>query len=133
MNILFVCKFNRFRSRVAAAYFNKINKNKKIKARSAGLIRGSPLDKLQIQTAKSLGINIKGKPLGISTKLLKWQDAIILVSDDVPPALFADNKKYGKKLIVWKIPDTQINNKKVVLKIIKSITNKIDKLVKGAK
>ncbi len=30
MNIIFVCKYNRFRSRVAEAYFKKINKDKNI-------------------------------------------------------------------------------------------------------
>jgi len=43
MKILFVCKHNRFRSKVAEAFFNKLKKNKKIKAESAGLV----LDKLR--------------------------------------------------------------------------------------
>lgn len=133
MNILFICKFNRFRSRIAEAYFNKINKNKRVKAKSAGVIAGGPVDKLQKMAAKSIGLNINGKPKGLSTKLMKWQNIIVLVSDDIPSKLFAENKKYGKKLIVWKIPDTRINNKKIVLKIIKSITNKVDNLVKGMK
>ena len=35
--ILFVCKFNRFRSKVAEAYFKKINRNRRIKERRFGL------------------------------------------------------------------------------------------------
>ena len=46
-SILFVCKYNRFRSRVAEAYFKKINKNKNISVKSAGIIKGNlPLDKI---------------------------------------------------------------------------------------
>ena len=41
MKILFICKYNRFRSRVAAAYFKKINKNSKIKVESAGKDMGT--------------------------------------------------------------------------------------------
>ena len=38
MKILFVCRHNRFRSKVAEAIFNKLNKNKEIQIESAGLI-----------------------------------------------------------------------------------------------
>jgi len=121
--ILFICKYNRFRSRVAEAYFNKINKNKSIKAESAGIVRGSALNKKQIAVAKKeLGIDISGKPRSLTTKLLKWQDIIVIVADDVPPALFKENKKYGKKLIEWKIKDS--------LNSIKSIVTKVNKLVR---
>jgi protein-tyrosine-phosphatase len=34
MNILFACKHNRLRSKVAEALFRKYNKNKKIKVKS---------------------------------------------------------------------------------------------------
>ena len=48
--ILFICRHNRFRSKIAEGYFNKINKNVKVK--SAGIFIGNPLDKTQtkIQT-----------------------------------------------------------------------------------
>jgi len=129
-NILFICRYNRFRSRVAEAYFNKINKNKNIKAKSAGVFKGSPLNKIQIKEAKSSGIDISGKPTGISSQLLKWQNLIVIVADDVPPILFGDNKKYGKKLIVWKVTDSKNDNKKNVEKIIKSIMLKVNQLNK---
>ena len=55
MNIIFVCKYNRFRSRVAEAYFNKINRNKNIHAYSRGVIRGDyPLDKIKEVSKKWL-------------------------------------------------------------------------------
>jgi protein-tyrosine-phosphatase len=131
MNILFVCKYNRFRSKVAEAYFKEINKNKNIQAKSAGIFIGSKLSSNQIKAAKYFGIKISGKPQGISTDLLKWQDAIILVSNDIPSVLFKNNKKYGKKLIVWKISDAGDNDKKNIERIIKSIMFKVDKLIEG--
>ena len=106
-NILFVCKYNRFRSKVAESIFNKLNKNKQMKARSAGIIRGSKITKEILDSSNKMGYTIKGKPAGINTDLLIWQDTIIIVANDVPASLFADNKKYGKKLVVWKIPDVK--------------------------
>jgi len=39
INILFICKHNLFRSQVAENFFNKLNKNKKYKSDSAGIIK----------------------------------------------------------------------------------------------
>lgn len=132
MKILFVCKYNRFRSRVAEAYFKKINPNKNIKVKSAGLIVGKyPLDRTEVSVAKSLGIKLVGRPQPITTALLKWEDMIVLVANNVPKSFFKFNKKYGKKVIVWKIPDIKSGeNGKVIKKIILSIMKKVDKLVK---
>ena len=70
-NILFVCKYNRFRSRVAEAYFKKINK-KNISAFSAGVFRGDyPLDKQELEVCKKLGINIEGKPKNIELSVFQ--------------------------------------------------------------
>lgn len=133
MNLLFVCKYNRFRSRIAEAYFKKINKNKRNKARSGGIIVGGyPLSSKEVLAAKSFGINIQGKPEPITTEKLIWQDVVIIVADNVPKAIFKFNtKKYGKKVIVWKIPDIKAGeNGEKINKIIKMIMLKVDKLVK---
>ena len=131
--ILFICKYNRFRSKIAEAIFKKLNKNKKIKVKSAGIIKGSYLDKNQIEVAKKIGIKLKGQPIGVSTQLLKWQDTIVIAANDVPQEIFRDNKKYGKKLIVWKIPDVEDENKKEIAKIIMSIEKKVKSLIKNSK
>jgi len=128
MNILFVCKYNRFRSRIAESYFKKINKNKTFKVKSAGLFKGRPISKFQQKVAKEIGLNIKGKPQGLSTKLLIWQDVMIIVADDVPQSIF-NNKEYGKKTIVWKLPDALVDNKKQTANLIKAIMKKVDKLI----
>ncbi len=135
MNLLFVCKYNRFRSKVAEAFFKKINKNKTIKVKSAGLIKGGRIGKNIISAAKENGISIIGQPRGLSSELLMWQDMIVIAADDVPQGIF-ENKKYGKPLIAWKIPDAKSTGKEEKEKIIKKIKKKVCALAKklnGAK
>jgi protein-tyrosine-phosphatase len=130
--ILFVCRWNRFRSKYAEAIFNKLNKNKNYKANSAGAIKGNPIDKLQKEVGKKYGITIKGSPQGLSSKLLKESDIIIVVANDVPANLFKDFKGHNKKLIIWNIPDVYSKNKidieKTILKIEKKVRDLIKKL-----
>lgn len=136
INLLFVCRYNRFRSRVAEVYFKKINKNKNISVKSAGLIQGRSLDKTQVTMAssKKFELDIRGKPQGLSSKLMIWQNTTIIVADDVPPQVFDRNKEYGKKVIVWKISDSKVDNdKEEAGRIIKQIMKKIDSLVKELK
>ena len=133
MKILFLCKFNRFRSKVAEAYFNKINRNSKNKAKSAGIIRGNPLDRKQVSVAKKMGINISSKPKGLTSKMLEWNDTSIVVADDIPKAVLKENKKYGKGLIVWNIPDAKTNKDKEIKSIINQIKKKVDKLMERVK
>ncbi|MEK6898967.1 MAG: hypothetical protein AABW79_02630 [Nanoarchaeota archaeon] len=129
-NILFLCKYNRFRSRIAEDYFNKINKNPLVKAKSAGIIKGSPIDKLEQKVCKEMKIDISGKTQGISTKLLKWQNLIVIVANDVQVELFNDNKKYSKKTIVWKIPDNKTDKVSEIKGIVNKIKRNVDKLIK---
>jgi len=143
-NILFVCKHNVFRSKVAEAYFKKVNKNKGLKANSVGIIKQDvvseiekKLIKFQRKTAKEFGIGIKRKSKSLSVSLLKKQDIIVIVADDVPPIIF-NNKFYLKsklKIIVWKIPD--VKGKKsdefLIRKDIKVIMEKVDNLVETLK
>ena len=133
--ILFVCKWNRFRSKIAEAFFKKYNKNRSYKAKSAGIIRGHyPLSKYQVAVAKEFGIKLAGKPRGLDIKLMRWQNTIVIVADDVPPSLFKKSQKnHNKKLIVWKIPDVKNNNKEEIRKTIKMIYNKVRNLVKKLK
>ncbi|MCK5321567.1 hypothetical protein KAJ38_03240 [Candidatus Pacearchaeota archaeon] len=130
INILFVCKYNRFRSRIAAAYFRKINRNRKIRVKSAGVIEGSPINKNLINVAKEFCINIQGSPRGLSSKLLKWQDILIVAADDIPKDLFNLNNKYNKKTIFWKIRDTVSDNDWEVKQIIKRVINRVSELNK---
>ncbi len=127
MNILFICRYNRFRSKVAEAYFKKINKNKNIKVKSAGLIVGKPIDKKEKAVTKTFGIKIINPPRGISQKLLIWQNLIVIVADDVPKSILQKN---AKNIIVFKIKDANSNNKKKIEFVVKEVIKKIKDLNK---
>ena len=127
-NILFVCKNNLFRSKIAEVYFNEINKNKKIKSSSAGVFQGEDLPKKTLRIVKKLGINIKGKPRAMSSKLLKEQDLIVIVANDVPKYLF--KHKPVKKLVRFGVEDVYNLNEKKIIKAVKQVMNKMDNLNK---
>lgn len=130
MNILFICRHNRFRSKFAEAYFNQINQNKNLKARSAGIFPGKyPLNKLQVKVSKKLGIPIKGRPKAISTKLLRWKDLVIAITDDLPKGLF-NYGPYRTKVIEWKISDEMNENVKATEKIINKIKKNVEEFIK---
>jgi len=126
MNILFICKFNRFRSKVAEALFNKLNK--KHKAKSAGIIRGTRVTKEILDASKDFNLKLNTKTKGLTTEMLKWHDLAIIVADDVPKDILKDNKKYGKLLKIWKIKDTDSYEKEEIKKIIYQIEDKIKSL-----
>ena len=126
MQILFVCKHNRFRSKIAEAYFKKINK--KIKVSSAGLIKGIPVSKKTIRNAKKFGINMTKKTKGLDEKSLLSQDIIIIVANNVPKSIF---KRFNKKLIVWKLKDANAKDTNAVSGKIKEIMKKVERFVKG--
>jgi protein-tyrosine-phosphatase len=133
MNILFICKYNRFRSKVAEGVFNKLNKNPSNKAKSAGIIIGAPIDP---ETAKAFEVeNLEpvNDPVGLSTELLKWHDLAIIVANDVPKEILKDNKKYGNKLEIWNVPDAVTDEKEERLSIMKSIEEKVADLVERLK
>jgi len=129
--ILFVCKYNRFRSKLAEAYFNRGNRNKNFRAESAGIFRGSyPLDSQQVRISKTQGLKIEGEPQGISIDLLKKTDIVVIVADDVPKSVFKFKGKYLQEVIVWKIKDENYGNEKNIKIIGKQIIKKVDKLIK---
>jgi protein-tyrosine-phosphatase len=131
MKILFVCKYNAFRSRVAEEYFNKVNRNKRIQTFSRGIILGGDSDPQQRNISKRLlGVNIaKRKPIIMSIKDMKEADLIIVVANDVPKIIFNySNAPIMKKVRIWKIRDEQKQNKKNINRIVLSIKRKVDKL-----
>ncbi len=132
INILFVCKYNRFRSKVAEKYFKRINKNSKIK--TAGIIEvDRPLDanerKRNIYLKKKFGFVLNAKLVSVSVKSLMWADKIIIVADDISKKIF-NNKKWRNKVEVWKIPDENTDNKEKINRIVGEIMKKVDNLVK---
>ncbi len=131
--ILFVCKHNRFRSKVAEGFFKKYNRNKFYEGYSAGLLPGEyPLDGAQIKIAKNFGINLKGKPKPATMDLLKKIDIVVIVADNVPPEVLS-NKKYGREEIVWKIRDVYTNNYDDIKKTISQIEKKVIEFIENLK
>ena len=128
MKILFVCKYNRFRSRIAEAYFKKINRNRKIKARSGGIIIGEQVAKNVKQIARKLGFRIFGRSKGIKESLLDETDLLIIVANNVPQSIFRGRVK---KIIVWKVPDTSQLDLKSIEKISREIMKRVDVLIKS--
>lgn len=133
VKILFVCKYNAFRSRIAEQYFNKINKNNSIKVISRGVIMGGKPDPEQVEIPKEiLGIAInKRKPIPVTKKELKEADLIIIIADDVPKELF--NYHSGSlynKIRMWKIKDETQRNQRNIKRITLQIKKKVDKLNK---
>ncbi len=127
--IIFLCKYNAFRSKVAERYFNKINKNKKIKAISRGLIMGGASDYVQKSSSKKQGIDITGSSKPANLKELIEADLIVVVADDIPKIIFNYSlEPLNKKLVVWKIKDEQKTNKKNIENIIEKIKQKVEEL-----
>jgi protein-tyrosine-phosphatase len=118
---------------VAEGFFKRYNKNKKYKVKSAGIIRGSPISKEIKASGKRFGLNLNSKPRGMSTELLKWNDVMVIVANDVPKELFKDHEHYGKKLIVWKVPDVMSNNAKAIDKTVALVEKKVKTFVGGLK
>jgi protein-tyrosine-phosphatase len=134
MKILFVCKYNRFRSKIAEAYFKRVNKTQGIIVKSRAIIEvNKTLDTLErkrnVYLKKTFGFGLLGKSISIDVKSLMWADRIIIVADDIPKSLFS-SKKWKDKVEVWKIPDENAANEKNINKIVKEIMKKVDLLVK---
>ncbi len=123
--ILFICKHNRFRSKVAEMFFKKYNTNKNYVGMGAGLLPGSyPLDKIQVKVAKEFGIELSGKPKPITMELLSKIDILVIVADNVPSEIF-NSKKYGLDERRWEIHDTINCDEEEVRKIMLKIENKV--------
>ncbi len=121
MKILFICKYNRFRSKFAEAYFKKINKNKNIKASSAGIIKMDlPLVSTEKQRNsylnKKYNVSFNTSSRGISSKLLREQDKIIIVANDIPKIIF-NGRAWKDKVEIWKIPDEKKQTKETLIKV----------------
>lgn len=141
-NLLFLCKHNVFRSKVAEAYFKKINKNKNIHAESAGFIKANLLDgsdmraiRSQKESLEKRGILLKFKSRALGIKLLKKQDLIVIVANDLSNIFNEHYVKKGLKVKIWKIEDVDVNshNQNKLDFIIESIFRKVEDLVRELK
>jgi len=132
--ILFVCKYNRLRSKFAEAYFNSVNKNKNWKALSAGIIKvDKPIGKKGKERnsyiLKKFGVVLGEESDGVNVNLLLNSDLIVIVANDVPKIVF-NFPKWRDKVVAWEIPDELNENKRNINKILKSVQRRVDLLVK---
>jgi protein-tyrosine-phosphatase len=105
MKILFICKHNKFRSKVAEAIFNKLNKNKKIIAESAGIIGSehfTPESVIRILKEKGYGV-ARMDARRVDSVKIKDFDMIVIAADNINSRFFKDSFK--GKIIWWKITD----------------------------
>jgi len=132
MNILFVCRYNRFRSRVAEAFFNYYNKNKKIHVKSAGTNvdqLGFPIMSGAREALKKLNIpcDLEMGAQQLDSNLINWADKIYVVADDVSLEDIP-----SKKTIQFNIIDAW-TNESVILKTIKSVEKSVKEIISSLK
>ena len=129
MKILFICKHNRFRSKVAEGIFNKLNKNKEIKVDSVGLV----LDKERpyicenvLNIMKKKAYKITGKSKLIVKNKIKDYDLIVIVANNVDKNFFKDCKG---EVIKWDVEDADENDYEKIKGIIEGIESRVKRLI----
>jgi len=129
MKILFICKHNKFRSKVGEAIFNKLNKNKKIITESAGLLGSENVTPNSIiNVLKEKGYKVKRKiTKRVDSVKIKNYNLLIIVADNVDPILFKEN--FNGKIIWWKITDCMDTNIKGIIKRVNKIEKKVKNLI----
>lgn len=134
MKILFICKYNKLRSKIAEFLFKHYNKNSNNDVKSAG-IRIDIVSPYMVEKAKKLleqrGVNVKSEDepsVLVNDYLIKWADKIVIVADDVQSDMFPKDKVER-----WEIEDvTDENPKKIIVKF-KEIDEKVKELVEKIK
>lgn len=128
MRILFICKYNRFRSKVAEAFFNKFNKNPRFKAESAGT--EPDFQKVVENVKKALREfkidKVNENPRKINQNMIDKAGLIVIVAEEVNLDKYDTSKK---KVIKWEISDTFKEDFKGILKRTIDIEKRIKKLI----
>lgn len=124
--ILFVCKANSGRSKMAEAFLNSLSK--KGKAISAGTDPDKEIHPWTIQVMKEVGMDISNqKPKLLTNKLLQKADKIIVmdpkVSKNIPP-------EYLPKVEKWEIEKLLGKSIERVRKIRNQIKKRVKQLIK---
>lgn len=132
MKILFVCRYNRFRSKVAEAIFNHYNKDETIQAKSAGISRDVFKHYVAKNVHKILGLKrIKiTDDVGqkVNDYLIRWADKIIVVADNVNPTLFPKDK-----VEVWLVKDCDETEEENVNDTINDIKDRVKEFLENLK
>lgn len=132
MNILFICRHNRFRSKVAETIFKKLNKKKEIRAESAGIL----IDEARPYVAKNVVKIMRERGYFIGNKISRQitsdrindYDLLIIVADNLEKEFFVSSGFKGK-IICWRMSDCDENDLKGIRKRIKDIEKHTQKLI----
>lgn len=136
MNLLFVCKHNRFRSKVAEALFRYHYKGDKIATKSAGLA----IDVMHPYVSRNVLSFLRGKGISLRDEgakklddfVLKWADKIVIVADNVSPDMFRGAEFIrGKPIIFWNIQDVSESDVPGIKKRINEIEKRVLELIES--
>ncbi len=129
MKVLFVCRHNRFRSKVAEAIFKKNNKNKKFKVRSRATFPDYiPVAENVQKVLEEKGVKrINKYPKKLRKEDVEWADLIVVVANEV------DRSFKNKKTLNWKVSDTNQSDVEGIRKRTDIIERKVLQLLKAVK
>ena len=105
--ILFVCKFNRYRSNVALALFNKHNRNPNVIAKASGVVQGPPVLEKMKRVASEFGVSLERKPKHLTEYDYSWADLVITIGKDLDKGTFERIAGRPRKVISWELADVE--------------------------
>ncbi len=126
MKVLFVCKHNRFRSKVAEALFKKHTKKHKVQSR--GVKHDLPyVAPLVVRILRERGVEVDNTPRFVDddSGVLDWADKIIVVADNVSFEQFPKDK-----IEVWRVRDCDQSDKNCIELRTAEIDKKVRELIK---
>ena len=126
LNVLFVCKYNVLRSKIAEAYLKKINRG--VNVRSAGIISGGiGLYDDEKRILKKVGLALSKTSTMLSKSLLDWADVIVIIANDIPKKMLL-RKDSKRNVEVWKVRDGFAGaSDKQIERIITTIMRRVDR------
>lgn len=125
MNILFVCKHNRFRSKVAEALWRAFVRDKRFVVKSAGIARDVARAYVAANVHRAVekrgGVIADEQPRVVSKQTIRWADYIVVVADNVDVKMFPHDKTEQ-----WEVEDADESE----LEKIRVSTRKIEQHVR---
>jgi protein-tyrosine-phosphatase len=130
MKIIFVCRHNRFRSKVGECIFNSFNKNKRIIAESAGIIIDrNPVCLNVLNLMKEKRYEIKDViPRQITSAEVNNYNKIIIVANNIEPNFFKNS--FNGEILWWKVSDCDEKDIEGIKKRIDEIEEKVRRFMK---
>jgi protein-tyrosine-phosphatase len=130
MKILFICKHNRFRSKVAEIIFNNLNKNPERTAHSAGLLldKSHPyVEKKVLEILNKKGYDAKNsKPKQATRGFTEGFDLVVIVANDISSEFF---RGIVPKVKRWNIKDCGKDEDNTIEKTMGKIETRVKSLI----